>query len=118
MSNNEQAIVNAICEEYTEKPRTKFNDLLELDKKVKRPANIFAYAFGSAGALVLGTGMCLAMKVIGKKIAFMMPFGIVIGCVGIAMVTANYFLYKKILKSRKAKYGAEILSLSNELLHE
>ena len=68
--------------------------------------------FGIVGALVLGVGMCLAMEVIGS----MMPLGIVIGVVGIAMVTANYFLYRAILRSRKKKYAKEIVSLSDELL--
>ena len=56
--------------------------------------------------------MCLAMEVIGS----MMPLGIVIAVVGIAMVTANYFLYRAILRSRKKKYAKEIVSLSDELL--
>ena len=118
MSNNEQAIVNAIRADYTEKPVSKVNALVELDRKVKRPAEIFAYSFGTAGALVLGTGMSLAMKIIGKTMAYMIPLGIVIGTLGIGMVAANYFLYKKILKSRKEKYAKEILALSDELLQK
>lgn len=107
-------IAENIREQYTEKKKTKLHDLLELDRKVKRPAEIFAYVFGVIGALVLGLGMCLAMEVIGD----MMIVGIVIGVVGIAMVSANYFLYAKILASRKSKYAGEILALSNEILGE
>ena len=118
MSNNEQAIVSAIRAEYMEKPVSKVNALVELDKKVKRPAEIFTYTFGTVGSLVLGTGMCLAMKIIGKTMSYMMPVGIAIGLVGIGMVAANYFLYKKILKNRKEKYAKEILALSDELLRK
>ena len=90
----------------------KLEQLKKLDRTARRPAEIFAYMFGIVGALVLGVGMCLAMEVIGS----MMPLGIVIGVVGIAMVTANYFLYRAILRSRKKKYAKEIVSLSDELL--
>ena len=106
--------VKKIQGEYLPKERTKLDELKALDKKVKLPAEVFAYSFGSAGALVLGTGMCLAMKVIGD----MMLLGIGVGLVGIAMVTANYFLYKKILKSRKQKYAKEIVELSDSLLNK
>ena len=90
----------------------KLEQLKKLDRAARRPAEIFAYTFGTVGALVPGVGMCLAMEVIGS----MMPLGIVIGVVGIAMVTANYFLYRAILRSRKKKYAKEIVSLSDELL--
>ena len=107
------ATIEKIRASYTEKEITKFDELKELDRRVKRPAEIFAYVFGSLSSLVLGTGMCLAMKVIGN----MMPLGIGVGLVGIALVTVNYFLYKKILKSRKQKYANEILKLTDDLLN-
>ena len=105
--------VKKIQSQYLPKEASKLDELKALDKKVKLPAEIFAYSFGSAGALVLGTGMCLAMKVIGN----MMGLGIVVGLVGIGLVTANYFLYKKILKSRKSKYAKQINELAGELLN-
>ena len=91
---------------------TKLEKLRKLDAAVRRPAEIFAYVFGILGALVLGVGMCLAMEVI----ASLMPLGIAVGVVGIAMVSANYFIYRAILKSRRQKYAQEILTLSDELL--
>ena len=114
MNNYETVKVEHIREQYAEKRVTKFDELKALDKKVKRPAEIFAYTFGVVGALVLGTGMCLAMKVIGD----MMALGIVIGVVGIGMVSETYALYQKILKARKRKYSADILALSDELLNK
>ena len=85
MYKNESKIAAAIREEYTEKKPNKLGELVELDRKVKRPAEIFAYSFGTVGSLVLGAGMCLAMKVIGN----MMPLGIVIGAVGIGVKIAD-----------------------------
>lgn len=110
----QQEYVKKVQEVYAPRETTKLEELKKLDAKVKRPANIFAYTFGTLGALVLGTGMCFAMKVIGD----LMPLGIAIGCVGIAMVTANYFIYKAILKARKKKYGPSVLALTDEILHK
>ena len=110
----ENKTVERIRGQYLPTQKSKLDELKDLDRKVKRPAEIFAYTFGSLSSLVLGTGMCLAMKVIGD----MMIFGIGVGLVGIALVTANYFLYKKILQSRKQKYAKEILQLSDALLNE
>lgn len=99
---------------YTEKQPGKLEELRALDKKAKRPATVFAWIFGTVGALVLGVGMCLAMGVIGN----LMPLGIVVGIAGIAMVSLNYPAYKAILGKGRRKYADRILSLSGELLHE
>lgn len=110
----ERMVADSIRNQYVEHKETKLEELQKLDSKVKRPAQVFAFVFGSIGALVLGVGMCLAMKVIGD----MMPLGIVVGCVGIAMVSINYLIFKKIEKSRKDKYSNKVLSLTDELLNK
>ncbi len=98
---------------YTQREVSKTDELIKLDKKVKRPAKIFGYVFGSIGSLVLGTGMCLAMKVIGN--AFI-P-GIIIGIFGIAMVSLTYTLYKNMMNKRKQRYADEVLTLSESILN-
>lgn len=115
MSNKKYA--EKLIKEYSEKEASVVDELKVLDSKVKRPAYIFAYVFGSIGTLVLGLGMCLAMQIIGGTIPLMVV-GIVIGLVGIAMVSINYPLFQKILKSRKAKYAEDIIEKSNELLNK
>lgn len=114
MNNNQTHLAEAIRAEYEEKKRTKLDELMELDRKVKLPAEIFAFVFGTIGALVLGFGMCLAMKVIGD----MMALGIVVGVVGIAMVSVNYFIYKMIINRGKKEYGERILALTEEIIGE
>ena len=57
------------------------------------------------------------MGVIGSSLGFAMPLGIAVGVVGMALCSVNYLLYRAILKSRKKKYGKEILSLSDEILN-
>ena len=59
--------------------------------------------------------MCVAMQVI---FAELMWLGILVGVIGILMVSANYFIYKKLLAKGKEKYAEQILSLSNAILNE
>lgn len=113
--------VMELRENYTPHERTKLDELKALDKRVKTPAAVFAYIFGVAAALILGTGMCLALQIIGVPLmspTVQMSVGIPIGCAGIAMAVANYFIYKAILSSRKKKYGARIVALGNEILNK
>lgn len=118
MSNEEKRIIQSIKEDYSDKPVSKLDELKKLDSKVYCPAKIFAYTFGTIGSLVLGTGMCFAMKTIGATLSFAMPLGIAVGLVGIIMVTVNWFAYKKILYKRKKKYADEVLALTEELLNK
>ena len=110
--NEEQSMARKIRAQYAEKEATELDTLRELDAKVKSPARIFAYSYGSAGSLVLGTGMSLAMKVIGSAVA---P-GIVIGTAGIAMVSSTYTLYKRMLDKRREKYKDEVDALCERVL--
>ena len=114
MNANKKEYLEQIREQYAGKTTTKLDELKALDRKVKLPAEVFGYMFGVLGALVLGVGMCLAMKVIGN----LMPLGIVVGVLGIAMVSVNYFIYKGILNKRKKKYSEKVLQLSAELLND
>ncbi len=111
---NEQNSIEKIKNKYLTLDPTNADKLRELDRKVHRPANLFAIIFGIFASLVLGTEMCLSMKVIGASLNIWL--GIVIGVFGIALCVANYYIYKVILKSRKAKYQQQILELCDEAL--
>ena len=119
MSNNDQEfLVQKIRTQYTEKQHTELDALKELDAKVKRPANVFAYIYGSVSAIVMGAGMSLVMTDIGAIIGLasaMIP-GIVIGIVGMGMALSTYPIYKKMLNARKKKYAPEILKLSEKIM--
>jgi len=114
MSTNEKKYLEKMINNYKEKAPTKVDELKQLDKKVKKPVNIFTYILGTIGALILGFGMCVAMEVI---LPGLMWVGIVVGLVGILIVSVNYFLYKKMLESRKKKYASQIVELSKSLLN-
>ena len=116
--NDKQFIAQKIRTQYMEKTPSELDALRELDAKVKRPANVFAYIFGSISAIIMGAGMSLVMTDIGAKIGInetMLP-GIVIGVIGMVMALVNYPVYKRILSSRKAKYADRIIALSDELM--
>lgn len=106
--------IEKIRAKYTEKEGTKMDELRALDKKVKRPADIFGYIYGSASALIMGTGMCFAMKVIGSS----MTLGIIVGLLGIGLALTTYPIYDAILRKRKQKYSKQIFELSDTLLNK
>ena len=116
MSNNEIKLVERIKEQYTTHEVTKTERLKALDKSVKRGARVFSYTFGSLSSLVLGTGMCLAMGVIGSGTPLMVA-GIAIGAIGIGLTLATYPIYKKMLEASKKKHANEIIALSDEILN-
>ena len=116
--NDQEYLVQKIRTQYTEKEHTQLDALRALDSKVKRPANIFAYIFGSISAIIMGSGMSLVMTDIGATIGMpdaMIP-GIVIGVVGMIMAITCYPIYKKILNSRRKKYAKEIIELSDKIV--
>ena len=116
--NDQEFLVQKIRTQYTEKEHTQLDALKELDKKVKRPANVFAYIFGTTSAIIMGCGMSLIMTDIGAQLGMtetMVP-GIAIGVVGLVLAIANYPIYKGILASRKKKYADKIIALSDKLM--
>ena len=115
--NTDKIYAESVAKEYAPKNNSKIVALKKLDRKAKRPAEIFAYTFGIVSALVAGTGMCLAMQVIGSGIA-MMVLGIVVGVIGFTGTAVNYFIYKKLLEKGKAKYAFEIVELAKEISGE
>ena len=119
MDNNSQNfMVEKIRTQYIEKESTELDALRELDAKVKRPANVFAYVFGSISAIVMGSGMSLIMTDIGEDLGItntMLP-GVIIGLVGMLAAIINYPIYKKILGSRRKKYADKIIALSNKIM--
>ncbi len=115
--NDKEFVISKIRSEYTEKSVSELDTLKALDKKVKRPANVFAYIFGSLGAVIMGSGMSLVMTDIGSCLGISSPLvpGIVIGIFGMIIAIINYPIYKGMLASRRRKYRNEILTLSDKI---
>ena len=118
--NDQQFMAQKIRTQYMEKQTTELDELRALDSKVKRPANVFAYVFGSVSAIIMGAGMSLVMTDIGATLGMentMIP-GIIIGVVGMIMALVNYPMYKGILDRRKKTYAADILALSDQIMNK
>jgi len=116
--NDKDFLVQKIRTQYTEKENTELDALRALDRKVKRPANVFSYVFGSISAIIMGAGMSLVMTDIGAMVGIEKPMtpGIVVGVIGLVGAIANYPLYKSILSSRRKKYADEIIALSDKIM--
>ena len=118
--NDQDFLVQKIRTQYTEKEHTGLDELKRLDAKVKRPATVFAYIFGSISAIIMGCGMSLVMTDIAETVGIQNPmlYGIVIGIVGMLMAIVNFPIYKSILGSRRKKYADKIIALSDKIMNK
>ena len=114
---DKEFMVEKIRSAYTEAQHTELDALKALDAKVKRPAKVFGFTWGSVGAIVMGSGMSLVMTEIGSVLGMeeTLAPGIVIGVVGMVMALTTWPIYKKILASRKKKYAPQIMELSDRI---
>lgn len=109
--NTDKIWAESIAKDYAPKDNSKVIALKKLDNRAKLPAIVFTYSCGIVSALIFGTGMCMAMQVIGNSTAL----GIIIGIIGMAGCAVNYPIYKKMLAKGKAKYAYEIVELAREI---
>jgi hypothetical protein len=118
--NDQEFLVQKIRTQYTEKQHTELDELKALDAKVRKPANVFAYVYGSLSAIIMGAGMSLVMTDIGAIVglANTMVSGILVGILGMGLALTTYPIYKKILNRRKKKFAPRILALSEQLLQQ
>ena len=112
--NTDKIYAEQIANEYAPKDTSKVVALKKLDAKVKLPATVFTYTLGIVSALVFGTGMCLAMKVIGSGTVGAVVLGVHVGVLGVLGMGVNYPAYKRILANGKKKYAFEIMQLAKE----
>ena len=111
-------MVEKIRSQYMQEQHTELDALKALDAKVKRPARVFGYVYGTAGAIVMGAGMSLVMTDIGAVLGLeksLVP-GINLGVVGLGMALTTWPIYKKLLASRKKKYASRIMALSERIV--
>ena len=111
-------MVEKIRSQYMQEQHTELDALKALDARVKRPARVFGYVYGTAGAIVMGAGMSLVMTDIGAVLGLedsLVP-GINLGVVGLGMALTTWPIYKKLLASRKKKYASRIMALSERIV--
>ncbi len=121
-SAKEQEEIRNIRKRYVapEKTEDKMEQLRRLDAAVTQKATVVSLVFGVIGALILGTGMSLAMTEIGEILglqgATAMLVGILIGIIGIVLVCVAYPVYNRIIKKEREKIAPEIIRLTDELM--
>ncbi|QFK70144.1 hypothetical protein F7984_02135 [Pradoshia sp. D12] len=107
-----QAEIEAIKKKYMKKEDDPFEQLRNLDKSAERPGTILAIMSGLIGTLLFGIGMSCCL-VWGEQL--LIP-GIIIGFLGLVLISVAYPIYVKITKRKREKLAPKILSLSEELL--
>lgn len=116
-SAQQQKEIEAIRNKYLPKEADKMDQLRKLHAIPTQKAQAASLAVGVIGAMILGTGMSLAMTEIGAVLgSFAMMVGILVGIVGMMLVALAYPLYNRVLKKQREKIAPEILRLSDELL--
>jgi len=113
----QQEEIKNIRKKYAAPEENKMEQLRRLDHLPSQKAQAWAIALGVIGALILGTGMSMAMTDFG---AFVGPaaliVGSIIGIIGMVLVALAYPLYNHILKREQNRVAPEILRLTDELL--
>ena len=121
-SAKEQEEIKAIRNKYSapEETEDKMTLLRRLDAGVTKKATVVALVLGIVGALIMGSGMSLAMsplaEMLGLGSATAMAIGIPVGVVGIVLVSLAYPLYNRVLKKERERVAPEILRLTEELM--
>ena len=116
-SAQQQKEIEAIRQKYLPKEADKMEQLRKLHAVPTQKAQSASIAVGVIGALVMGTGMSLAMTGIGAALgSIAMLLGIVIGVAGMVLVALAYPIYNRTLKKERERIAPEILRLSDELL--
>lgn len=116
-SAEQQKEVEAIRKKYLPKKEDKMEQLRKLHAIPTQKAHAASLAVGILGALIMGTGMSLAMTDIGAALGSLaMVLGIVAGVAGMVLAALAYPAYNRVLKKQREKIAPEILRLSDELL--
>lgn len=116
-SAQQQKEIEAIREKYIPRETDKMEELRKLHAVPTQKAQTASLSVGIIGALIMGTGMSLAMTDIGAALGSLaMVIGIAIGIVGMALVALAYPIYNRVLKKQREKIAPEILRLTDELM--
>ena len=116
-SAKQQEEIKNIRKKYAAPEDNKMEQLRKLDRQVTQKAQAWAIALGVVGALILGTGMSIAMTdLTGFLGGTAMFIGIPVGLIGIVLVALAYPVYNRILKKEQQRIAPEILRLTDELI--
>lgn len=119
-SAREQEEIKNIRKKYVVPEEDKMEQLRKLDASVTQKATIAALVPGIIGVLMLGVGMSLAMSDLSEMLGLYrdmgMVIGIIIGVVGIILLSCAYPVYNREIKKEREKIAPEIIRLTDELM--
>ena len=110
-STDQQEEIQQIRQKYIPREDDKMDRLRRLDQNVKKPGTVASISVGTAGSLILGSGMACVME----RPAWM-ALGIVVGVIGMGVLSLAYPIYVKLTKKQREKLAPRILKLSDELM--
>ena len=111
-SAKQQEEIKNIRKKYMPQEEDKMQQLRRLDQSVTKKGTMYSIIVGVIGSLVLGTGMSCCMEF---QNTLFIP-GIIIGIIGIILVSCAYPLYKSITKKERERIAPEIIRLTDELM--
>lgn len=110
-SASQQEEIEKIRKKYLPKEDDKMELLRKLDRDVTKPGTIWSLVLGIVGLLVFGAGMSCVMV---WTDTLLVP-GILLGLIGILILSAAYPVYKKVTEKQREKIAPQILALTEEL---
>ncbi len=84
--------------------------IVNIEESIRKKSSVRAITIGIAGCLIMGIGMSLTMVT-----TEFFALGIVIGIIGLAVVCANYPLYKRHLANLRETAKPQIIELASHL---
>ena len=119
-SAKEQEELRKIRQKYVPKEVDRMEQLRKLDAGVTRKAVVISLVAGIIGALVLGFGMSLIMTDVGETLGLygkiQVVLGVVIGMIGVVLVSVAYPIYNRIARKERERIALEIIRLTDELM--
>ena len=119
-SAREQEELRKIRQKYVPKEVDRMEQLRKLDAGVTRKAVVISLVAGIIGALVLGFGMSLIMTDVGETLGLygkiQVVLGVVIGMIGVVLVSVAYPIYNRIARKERERIAPEIIRLTDELM--
>lgn len=111
-SAKQQEEIKRIRSKYEVPQEDKMAYLRRLDETVAKKGTMLSIVLGVIGTLILGVGMCCVLV---WQNTWFIP-GIIIGIVGLAVLSLAYPVYLQVTKKEREKIAPEILRLTDELL--
>ena len=107
----QQEEIKKIRQKYLPQEADKMELLRKLDNSVTQLATMISIIIGVVGTLIMGVGMCCCLVW-----ADFFVLGVIVGVVGIVVLSLAYPVYNVIIKKQREKIAPEILRLTDELM--